>query len=101
MAKPAGRPGDCVLSAEIFCHYKPDRETYLGCADILGVAPDEVMMVAAHPADLRAARDAGLRTGFVFRPAEHGPDRVLRRPVADEFDIVAKDFGDLADQLGA
>ena len=59
------------------------------------------MMVAAHPADLRAARDAGLRTGFVFRPAEHGPDRVLRRPVADEFDIVAEDFGDLADQLGA
>lgn len=101
MAKRAGLPWDCVLSAEIFRHYKPDRETYLGCAEILDVAPSELMMVAAHPSDLRAARDAGLRTGFVFRPAEHGPHRTLRRPVADEFDVLAEDFDDLADQLAA
>jgi 2-haloacid dehalogenase len=101
MAKRAGLPWDCVLSAEIFRHYKPDRETYLGCAEVLDVAPSELMMVAAHPSDLRAARDAGLRAAFVFRPAEHGPDRTLRRPAAGEFDVMADDFGDLADQLGA
>lgn len=101
MAKRAGLPWDCVLSAEIFRHYKPDPETYLGCAEILDVAPSELMMVAAHPSDLRAARDSGLRTGFVFRPAEHGPDRTLRRPAADEFDVLAEDFGDLADRLAA
>ena len=101
MAKYAGLPWDCVLSAEIFRHYKPDPETYRGCADILDVAPDELMMVAAHPSDLRAARDAGLRTGFVFRPAEYGPERSLRKPADDEFDVVADDFGDLAEQLGA
>lgn len=101
MAKRAGLPWDCVLSAEIFRHYKPDREAYLGCAEILDVAPSELMMVAAHPSDLRSARDAGLRTGFVFRPAEHGADRVLRRPAADEFEVMADDFGDLADQLQA
>ncbi|MEH3139463.1 MAG: haloacid dehalogenase type II [Mycobacterium kyogaense] len=101
MAKYAGLPWDCVLSAEVFRHYKPDPETYLGCAEILDVAPDELMMVAAHPSDLRAARDAGLRTGFVFRPTEYGPERALRKPAADEFDVVANDFGDLADQLGA
>ncbi|KKF00739.1 haloacid dehalogenase type II [Mycolicibacterium obuense] len=101
MAKYAGLPWDCVLSAEIFRHYKPDPETYRGCAEILDVAPDELMMVAAHPSDLRAARDAGLRTGFVFRPAEYGPERSLRKPADDEFDVVADDFGDLAEQLGA
>lgn len=101
MAKYAGLPWDCVLSAEIFRHYKPDPETYRGCADILDVAPDELMMVAAHPSDLRAARGAGLRTGFVFRPAEYGPERSLRKPADDEFDVVADDFGDLAEQLGA
>ncbi|WP_205538618.1 haloacid dehalogenase type II [Mycobacterium kyogaense] len=101
MAKYAGLPWDCVLSAEIFRHYKPDPETYRGCAEILDVAPDELMMVAAHPSDLRAARDAGLRTGFVFRPAEYGPERTLRKPATDEFDVVADDFGDLAEQLGA
>ena len=101
MAKYAGLPWDCVLSAEIFRHYKPDPETYRGCAEILDVAPDELMMVAAHPSDLRAARDAGLRTGFVFRPAEYGPERSLRKPADDEFDVSADDFGDLAEQLGA
>ncbi|MBX7449098.1 haloacid dehalogenase type II [Mycolicibacterium sp. 3033] len=99
MAKYAGLPWDCVLSAEIFRHYKPDPEAYLGCADILDVAPGELMLVAAHPSDLRAARDAGLRTGFVFRPAEYGPDRTLHRPAEGEFDVMADDFGDLADQL--
>ncbi len=100
MAKRAGLPWDCVLSAELFGHYKPDPEVYLGCADLLGVAPDEVMMVAAHPSDLRAARAAGLRTAFVFRPREHGPDRTLRKPADDEFDLVVDDFGQLADELG-
>jgi 2-haloacid dehalogenase len=101
MAKRAGLPWDCVLSAEVFRHYKPDREAYRGCAEILDVAPDELMLVAAHPADLRAARDAGLRTGFVFRPGEHGPDRTLRKPADGEFEVMADDFLDLAEQLGA
>jgi 2-haloacid dehalogenase len=101
MAKRAGLPWDCVVSAELFRHYKPDREAYLGCADLLGVAPQELMLVAAHPGDLRAARDAGLRTGFVFRPHEHGSDRRLRMPAEGEFDVLASDFLDLADKLGA
>lgn len=101
MAKRAALPWDCVLSAEIFRHYKPDREAYLGVATILDVAPDELMLVAAHPGDLRAAAEAGLRTAFVFRPAEYGPTRTLRKPADGEFDVMADDFLDLADQLGA
>lgn len=101
MAKRAGLPWDCVLSAEIFRHYKPDREAYLGCAEILDIASEELMLAAAHPADLRAARDAGLRTAFVFRPGEHGPSRTLRKPAEGEFDVMADDFLDLADKLGA
>ena len=58
MAKRAGLPWDCVISAELFHHYKPDPQAYLGCADLLGVAPDQLMLVAAHPGDLRAARAA-------------------------------------------
>jgi 2-haloacid dehalogenase len=101
MAKRAGLPWDCVISAELFRHYKPDREAYLGCADLLDVAPDELMLVAAHPSDLRAARDAGLMTGYVVRPLEYGPGR-KPQPIEDgEFDVVATDFVDLADRLGA
>jgi 2-haloacid dehalogenase len=99
MAKRAGLPWDCVISAELFHHYKPDPEAYLGCAELLGVSPDQLMLVAAHPGDLSAARAAGLRTAFVARPLEHGPQAHLTEP--DGFDVTATDFVDLAEQLGA
>jgi 2-haloacid dehalogenase len=101
MAKRAGLPWDCVISAELFRHYKPDPEAYLGCADLLGVAPGELILVAAHPSDLRAARDAGLRTAYVARPQEYGPNQRPPRMDDGEFDFTATDFVDLAEQLGA
>ncbi len=100
MAKRAGLPWDCVISAELFHHYKPDPQAYLGCADLLGVPPDELMLVAAHPSDLRAARDAGLMTAYVDRPLEMGPNRPAQRVEDGEFNYTATDFLNLADQLG-
>lgn len=101
MAKHAGLPWDCVISAELFRHYKPDPEAYQGCAELLDVAPEELTLVAAHPSDLRAARAAGLGTPYVARPLEYGPDRAPHDVASDDFDIVATDFVDLAEQLGA
>jgi 2-haloacid dehalogenase len=100
MAKRAGLPWDCVISAELFHHYKPDPEAYLGCADLLDVRPGELMLVAAHPSDLRSAREAGLMTAYVVRPLEHGPDAAPPGYDDGEFDFVADDFLDLARQLG-
>jgi 2-haloacid dehalogenase len=98
MAKHAGLPWDCILSAEIVNHYKPDPETYLGAARLLGLEPREVMMVAAHKDDLDAAARTGLRTAFVRRPLEFG----TKQDVAPEsrFDFNARDFVDLARQVG-
>ena len=101
MAKRAGLPWDCVISAELFQHYKPDPEAYLGCADLLDVAPGELALVAAHPSDLRAARAAGLMTAFVARPLERGPGHRPPRVEDGEFDFMADDFIDLARQLAA
>lgn len=101
MAKRAALPWDCVISAELFGHYKPDPEVYLGCADLLDVAPDELMLVAAHPSDLRGAQRAGLLTAYVDRPLEYGQSRPPRKITDGEFDVMARDFLDLADQLGA
>jgi 2-haloacid dehalogenase len=101
MAKHAGLPWDCVLSAELFQHYKPDPEVYQGAARLLGVERDELLMVAAHPADLVAAQRAGLRTAYVPRPLERGEGGALE-PVGDAvFDFTAADFNALAAQLGA
>ena len=100
MAKRAGLPWDLVLSSELIGHYKPDREVYLKAAALLGLRPGEVMMVAAHKYDLRAAARAGLRTAFVPRPREW-PNRRIDLSYEDAFDVNAKDFVDLATQLGA
>jgi 2-haloacid dehalogenase len=99
MAKFAGLPWDAVLSAELFHHYKPDREAYLGAADLLGCKPAELMMVAAHPDDLKAAQACGLRTGFVPRPMEHGQAKEAVSPRVEWADVTARDFVELAARL--
>lgn len=101
MAKHAGLPWDTVLSAELFHHYKPDPEVYLGAARLLGLAPQEVMMVAAHPSDLRAAAACGLRTAYVARPLENGPGGAMEPWKAGEFDIAVDSLTELAGRLGA
>ena len=100
MAKHAGLPWDLVLSAEIFRHYKPDPEAYLGSAKILGLQPGQVMLVAAHNNDLAAAQKCRLKTAFVARPTEYGPHQNRDFKAEGNWDYVAKDFNDLADKLG-
>ena len=73
MAKRAGLPWDAILGAEVSGAYKPQPEAYTRTAEVLSLAPADCMLVAAHNGDLRAARAAGFSTGFVPRPAEHGP----------------------------
>lgn len=100
MAKRAGLPWDCVLSAEVFQAYKPDPRAYLGAARVFDLQPEQVMLVAAHHDDLAAARACGLASAFIERAAEFGPTRKTDvSPVAANT-MHARDFLDLADQLG-
>ena len=101
MAKRAALPWDAILGAEISGAYKPQPEAYTRTAEVLSLAPAECMLVAAHNGDLRAARAAGFSTGFVPRPAEHGPDQTTDLVAEDAWDVVAIDFIALAGQLRA
>ena len=101
MAKHAALPWDCVLGAELVRHYKPDPEVYRSAAELLALNPGEVVMVAAHVRDLRAAKAEGLRTAFVVRPDEFGPDGNPDLAPDESVDISAESFEDLASQLGA
>jgi 2-haloacid dehalogenase len=101
LARHSTLPWDCILGAELVRHYKPDREVYQSAADFLDLNVSEVMMVAAHLTDLRAAKSVGLRTAFVARPLEYGPSRGPDLTPDSSVDMSAKDFGDLARQLGA
>jgi 2-haloacid dehalogenase len=100
LVKTAALPFDCIISAELARHYKPDPEVYLTVARLLDVAPAEVLMVAAHAWDLGGARHAGLPTAFVHRPLEKGPGGRADRPEEFDADLVASSFTDLATQLG-
>jgi 2-haloacid dehalogenase len=101
MARHAGLPWDTIFSAELFGHYKPDSEVYLGAARLLDLPPEQVLMVAAHPSDLRAAAACGLKTAYVPRPLERGPGGAMEPWTPGEFDVVAEDFMALAAALGA
>ena len=101
MAKHARLPWDCILSAELVRHYKPDKEAYQMAAELLGLAPEEIMMVAAHPDDLRAAQSVGFKAAFVARPLEWGRTRTPGLTPDPGFEVAAGDFRDLAAKLGA
>lgn len=92
---------DTILSAELFGHYKPDREVYLGAAGLLGCRPHDVMLVAAHNGDLAAAHSLGMRTAFVARPTEYGPAQEKDLVPDADVDVAVRDLGELADRLGA
>jgi 2-haloacid dehalogenase len=68
---------------------------------MLDLKPPQVLMVAAHNGDLKAAKAQGLGTAFVPRPTEHGPDQKTDLAAdRDVVDIAADSFVDLAARLG-
>jgi 2-haloacid dehalogenase len=100
MAKHGSLPWDLILSAEVFKHYKPDPETYLGVAEIFDLQPHEVLLAAAHKDDLLAAHHCGLQTAFIERPFEYGRDHIRQDLQHESFtNYHAKDILDLAVQL--
>jgi len=99
LARFAGLNWDSIVGAEIAQNYKPAREVYLSSCKTLGFEPENVVMVAAHNADLVAARLAGLQTAFVVRPNEYGAAQTVDLIPESDWTYVAKDLIDLAEQV--
>jgi 2-haloacid dehalogenase len=100
ISKRAGLPWDAIFAAEMAGVFKPDPAIYRMAATYLGLDPTEIMMVASHKYDLRAAGSLGFHTAFIARPLEFGVDGAADVTYSDEFDVNASDFLDLAAQLG-
>ncbi len=98
LAKHTGFPWDMIFASDMFGHYKPDPEVYLGACKFLGLPPSTVMLAASHNEDLTAARKLGLQTGFISRPQEFGQPDERAKP-AQDWEIVATSVPDLAAQL--
>lgn len=101
VVRHAGLPFDAVLTAELARSYKPAPAVYQLAVDYLGYRPDQIMMVACHKYDLKAAKAFGMRTAFVARPQEFGPDARPDITAEPWFDVHAGNFTELADKLGA
>ncbi|PZX18550.1 2-haloacid dehalogenase [Palleronia aestuarii] len=99
LARHAGLGWDCILGAEIARAYKPDPAVYRAACAALRLAPQEVMMVAAHNSDLAAARAEGLATAFVLRPTEHGPEQATDLAPEADWDVSVGNFTELAEAL--
>ena len=99
MAKAAGLAWDVVLGSDLSRAYKPSPDAYRRPAAILGLDPAEVMLAAAHNEDLHGARNAGLATAFIARPAEYGPRQEKDLTATAEWDLAATSITDLAGQL--
>jgi 2-haloacid dehalogenase len=102
MAKYGGLPWDAIFSAELVERFKPDPAMYQSSARFTGLPIGQVVMGAAHLNDLYAAKAQGMKTAFVRRPNEWGPNGQQEgEPDRERIDVVATDFVDLARQLGA
>jgi 2-haloacid dehalogenase len=99
LARYAGLPWDCILGADIARDYKPKPMVYQSACHALRLPPEEVTMVAAHNADLAAARAAGLGTVFLPRPEEHGPDQERDLAPEGDWDLLVQDLEELSVRL--
>jgi 2-haloacid dehalogenase len=99
VVKHAGLPFDAVLTAELAQSYKPSPSVYQLAMDYLGYRPDEILMVACHKYDLKAARSFGMRTAFVTRPLEFGPSSKPDIKPETWFDLYTDSFVTLAHAL--
>lgn len=99
MAKYAGLPWDAILGAETAQAYKPMPQAYLRTAELLDLPPERICLVAAHNGDLAAARQCGLKTAFVARPREFGPEQQTDLVAEQDWDWVANDLIELAAQF--
>jgi len=99
LRKFLGLPWDVILGADLWQRYKPDPEAYQCACRLLDLRPSEVMLVAAHNYDLRAAQGQGLCTAFIPRPAEYGPRQVKDFEAEEPWTVIASDLQDLASLL--
>jgi 2-haloacid dehalogenase len=100
LTKDAGLRFDAIVSSELARTYKPDPAAYRTAADLLGVEPARMLMVACHGWDITGATNAGLRTAFLERPGEKGPHRVADAAADTPSDLAVRSVHELATALG-
>jgi len=70
----------------------------MATCEAFNLKPAQVMMVAAHSDDLKAAAGVGMRTGHVAQVNEFGPNTGEAKPKVP-VDVAARSFTEFADMM--
>ncbi len=100
IARRGGLTFDAILGAEAVQAFKPTPQAYLRTADLLGIAPGELCLVAAHHSDLTAARACGLQCAYVDRPMEYGGAVAPDAHMAQDWEWSVASLVELAAAMG-
>lgn len=101
IGRKSNLPWDSVLTAEIIGKFKPHPEMYRMAIDLLGKGDaSRIMLVAAHNYDLAQGREQGMRTAFVPRPGEYGPEHAAELEPQQNWDVIVGSIEELAERLG-
>ncbi len=99
LSKKAKLKWNVILSGEHFGCYKPNPVVYQTAARELKLEPSEILLVASHKYDLKAAQACGYKTAYIFRPLEFRAIEEGQEPTEGEFDFVTTSIDDLAEAL--
>mgnify|MGYP003392321082 CR=1 FL=1 len=100
IARRSGMVFDAILGAEAVQAFKPTPESYLRTADLLGIAPGQLCLGAAHHSDLAAARKCGLQCAYIDRPMEYGGALAPDAHMAQDWEWSAASLVELAETMG-
>lgn len=97
LCRSSGLRFNMLFSSQLLGVYKPAPESYIKTLELVGVKPEESVMVAAHAYDVRGAKDCGMKTVYVHRWTDDiREDTEVVRGENDEF---LEDMSGLADVL--
>jgi len=100
-SRAAGLTWDAILSCDALGAMKANPQSYVRALAAIGRPATKACYVAAHPSDLRAARAQGMKTAYVVARLHDFGDDYRDTGFAQEFDVVADDFADLAARMMA
>jgi 2-haloacid dehalogenase len=99
LSKHANLHWDVILSGEMLGYYKPNLHVYRNAAKILNLKPSEILLVASHPYDLKAAQQCGFKTAYIYRPHEFGVVAKKQDVKKNDFDFSVTSITELAGML--
>jgi 2-haloacid dehalogenase len=99
LTRSSGLDFNMLFSSQLMGVYKPNPEAYKKGLELVQLAPEEVVLVAAHAYDLRGAQNCGMRTIYVYRWTDDVDED--QEALKKEFNIYLEDMTKLPEAINS